>query len=116
MRRICNGRFYETDTATKIANVWFDAGDTTLYRTRGGAYFVAFVDHHGGGGNRMTPLTHDQAMDWMMNNSAHSMEVFEQPFGPILEAVAADDEPSVYVRIPRDLADVLTASVGGCAD
>ena len=45
MKRIVDGKTYNTDTATKIAGARIESGDEdftnlTLYVTRGGAFFI----------------------------------------------------------------------------
>lgn len=82
MKKIINGKRYDTETAEKIG-VWdnarsisdFDCCEETLYRKRTGEFFI-----HGGGGARtkyasesygmygwgeaITPLTYDEAREW----------------------------------------------------
>ena len=82
MKKIINGKRYDTETAEKIG-VWdnsrsisdFDCCEETLYRKRTGEFFI-----HGGGGARtkyakeeygmygwgeaIIPLTYDEAREW----------------------------------------------------
>lgn len=82
MKKIINGKRYDTETAEKIG-VWdnarsisdFDCCEETLYRKRTGEFFI-----HGGGGARtkyasesygmygwgeaIVPLTYDEAREW----------------------------------------------------
>lgn len=82
MKKIINGKRYDTETAEKIG-VWdnarsisdFDFCEETLYRKRTGEFFI-----HGGGGARtkyasesygmygwgeaIAPLTYDEAREW----------------------------------------------------
>ena len=86
MKKIINGKRYDTETAEKIG-VWdnarsisdFDCCEETLYRKRTGEFFI-----HGGGGARtkyakeeygmygwgeaIVPLTEDEAKTWVEKN------------------------------------------------
>jgi len=82
MKRIINGRVYDTDTANRIGNFASDCGpgdfryeDTDLYRTKKGAWFIS---GEGGpfsrwsrscgngqrGGSGIEAMTTAEALDW----------------------------------------------------
>lgn len=87
MKKIINGRMYNTETAEEIAT-WsnsyypsdFHYCQETLYKTKKGAYFLygkggamsqysVPVGNNGrGGGSEIRVLTADQAFDWMEEN------------------------------------------------
>ena len=88
MKKIINGKRYDTETATEIASVWngcsrddFKFLVETLYRTDGGAWFLAAEGGaltkyakilEGGrsrcGGKDLVPLTPSEAKAWLETN------------------------------------------------
>ena len=99
MRKIINGRQYDTDTAEEIgytAANWQDhlySIFRTLYRKRTGEYFlceeggpgtdISTVDSDGTrrGATRITPLTYEAAREWAEKNL--EAEEYEKAFGVI---------------------------------
>ena len=101
MRKIINGKAYDTDTAERIVN-WdngyytndFHYCSETLYRKRTGEFFI-----HGGGGalsswsesvgqntwqggTGIRPLTLAEAKEWV---EARANDQYEEVFGPVEE-------------------------------
>lgn len=103
MTQIIDGKVYDTETATELANDSysypgdFDYWDETLYRTEKGAYFLA---GEGGpntgyretvslncwqGGSEIRPLSKGEALKWAERHA--SMKLVEQEFADaIIEA------------------------------
>lgn len=86
MRKIINGRSYDTDTATMVARgdhghelsmAWW-----ALYRTKQGAFFEVVADHDGSLQD-FKPLTDQEAYAFMERHANHPIEQF---FGPMPEA------------------------------
>lgn len=101
MKKIINGRKYDTETATLIAK-WDNGiyGDFTsvseeLYEKRNGEWFlygsggaktkyaVATGSNSWGGGEGITPLTEDEAKEWAEKHL--SVEQYEEIWGPVEE-------------------------------
>lgn len=116
MKKIINGKRYDTSTAKVIAEHEEGyVGDLeyyreTLYKKRGGAYFLYGYGHAAsryaqnlgdgrwGAGDAITPLSYDDARKWAEN--ALDADAYEAEFG-----VVEDDGTSttVTVRIPTHL-------------
>jgi len=98
MKRIIDGRRYDTSTATLIASYHapYDMGDfhwyeEALYRTRAGAWFVAgeghaaskYAEHFGqndrGPGEGLEPLAEADARRWLEEHE--ETEALERHFG-----------------------------------
>jgi predicted HicB family RNase H-like nuclease len=104
MKRIINGKTYNTDTATQVAyseNKYSDAW-AGLYQTRHGAFFLIRVGHDGDGEK---PLTDTEAQEYLEKYHNH---LVEQYFGPMPEGGAA--ERRLTIRIPGNLADRVDAA------
>lgn len=116
MKRIIDGVTYNTDTSTRLAVSEGEAlyanepypCQSTLYQTRGGAFFIHERIDLGQNENepreyrdRAKALSPAEAEKWIMSND---VEVFHNPFGEPPEAVA-ETEPSttIYVRVPASL-------------
>jgi hypothetical protein len=90
VKRIINGKSYDTDTATLVASG--DHGHELsmagwqLYRTRQGAFFEVVLDHDGGLQD-FRPLTDQEAYAFM---EVHANNLIEKYFGPIPEAAKAE--------------------------
>jgi hypothetical protein len=98
MKRIIDGKSYNTDTATCIAQVVRDHDDfECLYQTRHGAFFRYGCDETGHG---ILPATDAEAQAFLEKHANH---LVEQYFGPMPEAGAA--ERRLTIRIPGNLAD-----------
>ncbi len=116
MKRIIDGVTYNTDTSERLAvsqctasyaNEPYDCR-ATLYRTRGGAFFVheridlgvnddGLREH----ADRAKAMSAAEAEQWIMTGD---VEVFHNPFGEPPEAVT-EVEPSatIYIRVPAGL-------------
>ena len=102
MKKIINGRKYNTETATKVAEWSNDYGPNdfrycieVLYRKRTGEYFVhgeggamscyAKAAYGGGyfGGESIVPLTSDEAREWGERHM--DVDDYEAEFGEVDE-------------------------------
>ena len=101
MKRIINGKRYDTETATEVADHQhsnrsdFNYYDETLYRTPKGNWFIAGegnarskygekVDQSTWGpGKGLTPLTEDEAREWLEQH--HETEALERYFSDRIE-------------------------------
>ena len=93
MRKIINGRSYDTDTATMVARgeyghelsmAWW-----ALYRTQQGAFFEVVTDHDGALQD-FKPLTDQEAYAFM---ERHANDRIEEYFGPMPEASSRPGRP-----------------------
>lgn len=118
MKKIINGRKYDTDTATKVGE-WCNTPDTrqfgyvceTLYRKRNGEYFLHgeggaaskysrdYGDNRWGFGEVIIPLTFEAAMEWAEANL--EADEYEAEFG---EASEDGGEVVLYARVPARIA------------
>jgi predicted HicB family RNase H-like nuclease len=105
MKKIIDGRTYDTATAALIAERCHPgdpADGAWLYQTRHGAFFL-YVQYYASPeydmGQKITPLTEDEAQKWLEENANH---LVEEHFGPFPEAGAA--ERRLTLRIPGNLA------------
>ena len=106
MKRIMDGKTYNTDTATRVAlggPEWSEAS-WELYQTRHGAFFMVSTDHDGAS-QTLRPLEDAEAQAFM---EKHANNLVEQVFGPFPEAGAA--EKRLTIRIPGNLADRIEAA------
>jgi len=113
MKRIIDGKTYNTETATKVGAASFDPhnpGDFDwLYQTRHGAFFR----HYGGMTNQgddfevLKPATPEEAKAWLASHDL--VDELEALFGEQPEAGEA--ESRITVRIP----DSLKARIEGLA-
>ena len=97
MRKVINGKLYDTDTARPIGN-WskgyptdFSHVSETLYRKRTGEYFIhgeggprspyaeTIGQNQWSGGEAIRPLDYDAARRWMEGHA--SADVYEREFG-----------------------------------
>lgn len=100
MKRIINGKMYNTDTAENLGEWWNgESGITfvliTLYRKKTGEYFLhcdggAMTDFRKylgngnfGGGQQIKPLSEAEAREWAVEYL--SANEYEQIFGPVAE-------------------------------
>lgn len=103
MRKIINGRTYNTETSKAIGS-WdngysvtdFNYCEEILYKNTKGAYFIygeggpmskyskAIGNNNWSGGEAITPLTKDEAMDWAEEHL--EAEEYEAEFGEVEEA------------------------------
>jgi hypothetical protein len=88
MKRIIDGKAYDTDTAELIARGDHDhelsQASWSLYRTRNGAFFEVYAGHDGVV-ESFTPFTDVQARKFLETNANHLVEEY---FGPVPEAGA----------------------------
>ena len=114
MKRIIDGRKYDTETATEVHG-WsdkaprdFDYVEETLYRKRTGEYFLhcyggpmtryAEREAYGSGytyGATIIPMTYDEARSWAEGHM--SVDEYEAEFGEVLESDGEDVVLSVRV-------------------
>lgn len=101
MRKIINGRKYDTETASMVAEHEsgypsdFSYVRETLYRKRGGEYFIHGVGNAASkyaeptglnswrAGERVMPLTWDEAREWAETNMGAN--AYEAEFGEVSE-------------------------------
>ena len=114
MKRVINGRKYDTETATEVAEWWngLDSGDfgtveETLYRKRTGEYFLygyggpmtSYAEPCGSSGwqygSRIMPMTYDEARTWAEEHM--SVDEYEAEFGEVPESDGEDVVLSVRV-------------------
>lgn len=102
MKKIINGRVYDTDTAKELAaycngGTWrdFSHWEETLYRKKTGEYFLygkggpmtRYAEAQGqntwSGGSRIMPLTYQEATAWAEKHL--SGDEYEDIFGEVVE-------------------------------
>lgn len=102
MKKVINGKVYNTETATEIGHYWNGLSDRdfnhlseTLYKTAKGNYFLAGEggpltkyshscgDNSWSGGVRIIPLTREEAFDWAQESL--SEEVVFSEFSDLIE-------------------------------
>lgn len=101
MKRVINGKRYDTTTAQPIAEHShrypgdFEYYDETLYRKKTGEFFLAgeggpmskyarAVDHNTrSGGKDIIPITEDMAKEWV--ERYEDFDTYESIFGPVDE-------------------------------
>lgn len=121
MKKIINGKVYDTDTATKLG-VWWSSNDVrsfshceeTLYRKRTGEYFLhgeggpmtqyarAVDTNSWSGGERIMPMTYQEAQKWAEEHL--DGDEYEAIFGEIVEN---DSTYMINAEIPAALAEKL---------
>ena len=115
MKRIINGRRYDTDTAREVASCSHGDGprdfryySETLYCKRSGEYFLAGeggpmtkyarpVGNARTGGENVFPLTYEQARDWAEREM--DADDYEAEFGP-----APESDERVVLSVSMDAA------------
>ena len=121
MKKIINGKLYDTDTARRLGNYdnggsWIDFGhfEEMLYIKKTGEYFlygeggpmtryaVATGTNSWSGGERIMPLTYDEAAAWAEEHL--DADAFVEIFGPVPEG---DDKKTVTFYLPVDLINQL---------
>lgn len=130
MKKIINGRKYDTDTASEVGSWWneypvndFQYETETLYRKRNGEFFVfgeggamsKYAEARGGsgwsGGSAIVPLSYDKARQWAEEHL--DADDYEAAFGEVSED--GDEDAVISVRVPartRALLDRLAAQSG----
>lgn len=118
MKKIINGKSYDTTTAREVASTYHGDGprdfhyySETLYCKRTGEYFLAGeggpmtkYSHSTGqnswsGGEKIFPITLAEAKEWM--EKERDAEDYEAEFG----AVTEDDTVHLHISLPADVAD-----------
>jgi predicted HicB family RNase H-like nuclease len=106
IKRIINGKTYNTETATVVFEKWNDEHDefgslagAILYQTLHGEFFQLVIDHEGAE-QSFRPLADAEAQAFL--EKCKATEALEQCFGPFPEGGAA--ETRLTVRIPGNLA------------
>lgn len=121
MKKIINGKLYDTDTARRLGDYdnggsWSDFGhfEEALYVKKTGEYFlhgeggpmtryaVATGTNSWSGGERIMPLTYDEAAAWAEEHL--DADAFMEIFGPVPEG---DDKKNVTFYLPVDLINQL---------
>ena len=102
MKKIINGKAYDTDTATRLG-AWWSSQDVrdwhhveeTLYRKRTGEHFLhgyggpmskyarAEGQNSWSGGERIMPMSYDEAREWAEKHL--TADEYEEIFGEIVE-------------------------------
>lgn len=117
MKKIINGKMYNTETAREVACWWnnmtgFDLVYKTLYIKRTGEFFmyceggartkysVRCGDNTWTGGSKIVPVTEDFAKSWLCNNDFDDeyIELFGEPeeqkgeqYGEVLQCCSRID-------------------------
>ena len=112
-KRIIDGKTYNTETATQIGGwtsneEWWSHGDY-LYQTRHGAFFrYNFLDgQNEDDHDTITPLTPDDARQWLEKNMSWDPNLIEKLFGEMPEA--GSGEVKFTLRMPESLRTRLAA-------
>lgn len=120
MKKIIHGKKYDTETAEEIASAQhgyprdFGYYEETLYRKRGGEYFLYGYGHADSKyasrvmgdfapGDAIMPLSYDQARDWA--EASLEVDEYEAIFGEVSEE--DDNLVTVTVRIPESVREKL---------
>jgi hypothetical protein len=108
MKRIIGGKTYNTETATRVAEVDYWGGDNfdELYQTRFGAYFRYSGDEDQAA---LVPLTPSEAQEWMERGG--EIDLIEKHFG--IQPEAGSSESRVTLRIPDTLKSRIEALATG---
>lgn len=118
MKKIINGRRYDTDTAKRLGNDWYSNRrdfafyEETLYRKNTGEFFLhgeggpaskyaqAIGMNEWSGGERIMPLTVEEAQAWAEKHL--NADEYEQIFG------AVEDEKKICTfSLPLDVIEMI---------
>lgn len=113
IKRVINGKRYNTNTATILASdeYWdgsnFERGgrNTHLYRSKGGAYFVVYSSQWQGELTKLEPLAREEAIELYEELPEQNVD-YEEAFDTIVEEAAG--RPSIYDKPMRQTAIWLT--------
>lgn len=111
IKRIIDGKTYNTETATHLAGFDQDHGPYEygehLYQNRLGVFFVAKYRSAGDEDDyaRIEPLSPDLAQAWLEKNAGWRADLIEQLFGEMPEAGSA--EVKYTLRMPESLRERL---------
>lgn len=109
VKRIINGKTYNTETATEIEGFEDFSGSSNrgdfLFQTRFGAFFRLHYDERGDEYDytTITPLTPDKAREWLEEKVSWQPELIEKLFGEMPEA--GSGEVKFTLRMPESLRD-----------
>ncbi len=103
MKRIIDGKTYNTHTATEVTGGShpYSDGWWGMYQTRHGAFFKILVDHDGETVLEFKPLTDAEAQAVLEKHANH---LLEQYFGPFQGGAS---ERRLTIRVPGNLAERL---------
>ena len=118
MKRIISGKKYDTETARAVASCRHGEGrrdfhyyEETLYRKRTGEYFLAGEggpmtkysqatgQNSWSGGEKIFPLTYEQAKAW--GEDEMDADEYEAEFGEVTE----EETVHLHISLPADVAD-----------
>lgn len=120
MRKIIDGKLYDTEKAKRVGEPWSPAGfgpgdfgwcEEALYRKRTGEYFLhgeggpntRYAEPYGQsgwtGGERIMPLTYDEAREWAEQHM--DADAYIAAFGDPGEGGDSDGLAQMAVRIPE---------------
>ena len=132
MRKIIEGRLYDTDTARQVGSTWHTSGfsktdfhyyEEELYRKRTGEYFLhgwggprtRYAEPYGQsgwtGGERIMPLSYDEAREWAERHLG--TDEYEEEFGTPDEGETAVLSLTVPAATHRAIKDEATRR--GCS-
>ena len=121
MKKVIDGITYNTETSTALATAEYRTNDdhdvqSTLYQTRGGAFFTLEVETWGvrddysrvGWSERsratVTPLSIDNAHKWVLEGEVELLPAGEKLFTDLPEAEADTvGGATIYLRVPAAL-------------
>lgn len=120
MKKIIDGKRYDTETAKEIGSDDYPGGRTdfhywceTLYQKKTGEFFI-YGEGHGmsryakrypdgwGWGEKIIPLSYDEAREWVENHL--DAATYEEVFGPVAED---DSRRALNLSLPASTADTL---------
>jgi hypothetical protein len=118
MKKIINGKMYDTETAKEVASCYHGEGprdfrhySETLYKKRTGEYFLAGeggpMTHYAvstgqnswSGGEKIIPLTYSEATEWAEREM--DADDYQAEFGPVSEG----ERVTLSISLPADVAD-----------
>ena len=121
MKKIINGKLYDTSTAKENGSYWNGLGDRdfnhiseTLYQKKTGEYFLygeggpmtkyakSIGQNEWSGGEEIIPLSVESARQWAENNL--SADEYEKIFGPVAEdgskqLISANVKAETYAKL-----------------
>lgn len=103
MSRVIGGKRYSVNSATLLADDDWDGNtksgrNTFLYRTRGGAFFVAYMTRWQGERDHIEAMERSEAMDLYEQLPMHYV-TYEEAFDAIVEEASAG-RPAIYNNQP----------------
>ena len=133
MKRVVNGRRYNTETATLLADdVYWDGSNferagrnSWLYKTPKGSYFLVTASQWQGERDTLEPLTIEEAKELYEEHLPEHYIGWEEAFGEeALEPEPEPGRPPIYnniamkqtgVYLPEEMAAWLKAQPGGAS-